>query len=279
MSGAYPLVPIPSSRNDQDRDSGDEMTSPPNDGTSRSTPAHSSARHSHHSRPRRVPYLPQPSDVHTSPDDPVSEQAAELLHEFVHPHHHHNSRDNLFETEEELDDAGDDAAVIAKEREEMRSRVWWRRPSALWYARFRIPLRNACSPNHSILRRFLSVIPFVLIASTTTAAPKIQVITRLVCKSLRPEYSDQSGADPPITFFSASDDEETKLCNADPVVQAASAEFVTCERFPRTLPERSNLTWSASSDYHCNRYLELPNYCILGISKLTPLHGQFYGSV
>jgi len=109
----------------------------------------------------------------------------------------------------------------------------------------------------------------VLIASTTTAAPKIQVITRLVCKTVRPEYSDRSGVDPPITFFSASDDEETKLCNADPVVQAAAAEFVTRKRFPRTLFRRSNLTASMSSDHHCNRYLELLNYRILGFGELT----------
>lgn len=81
--------------------------------------------------------------------------------------------------------------------------------------------------DNSVLRRFLCAIPFVLVASTTTAAPKVQVITRLVCKTLRPEYSDQSGTSSHVTF-SASDDEETKLCNADAAVQAASAEFVTC---------------------------------------------------
>jgi len=126
---AYPLTPItpshntPDGRDDPDRDSGQEM--------SRSaTSARSSARRSP-SRPRRVPYLPLPSDVPTNPDSPVSGQAAELIHEFVHPHHH-RSRENLLETEEELDDGGD-APIIAKELEEMRSRAWWKRPSALWY--------------------------------------------------------------------------------------------------------------------------------------------------
>jgi hypothetical protein len=71
------------------------------------------------------------------------------------------------------------------------------------------------------------MIPFVMAALTSTAAPKIQVITHLVCKTIRPEYGDRSGAEPKITFFSASDDEETELCNADPVVQAAAAEFLT----------------------------------------------------
>ncbi|KAF9647561.1 MFS general substrate transporter [Thelephora ganbajun] len=179
------------------------MSRPPNNRSSRSTSAHSSMRRSR-SRPRRVPYLPLPSDIPINPDSPVSEQAAELIHEFVHPHHH--SGENLLEPEEELDEANGDAPIIAKELEEMRSRAWWRRPSALW---------------------FLSLIPFVLAASTATAAPKIQAVTHLVCKTLRPGYTNRSGANPKITFFSASDDEETKLCNADPVVLAASAEFLT----------------------------------------------------
>lgn len=72
------------------------------------------------------------------------------------------------------------------------------------------------------------MIPFVLAASTSTAAPKVQVVTHLVCRTLRPEYRDSSGADYSAAFF-ASDDEETRLCNADPAVQAASAEFLTGE--------------------------------------------------
>ena len=136
VSASYPLTPLSSSRNaldsggDLDRDSGQEMSLPP----SRSeVSAHSSVRRSG-SRPRRVPYLPQSSDVHINPDSPVSEQAADLIHEFVHPHHRQHSRENLLETEEELDDTDSDAPIIAKELEEMQSRVWWRRPSALWYA-------------------------------------------------------------------------------------------------------------------------------------------------
>ena len=134
---AYPLTPlsssrnIPSGRDDFDRDSDQEMSRPSNNRTGGS--AHSPVRRSH-SRPRRVPHFPQPSDVHISPESPVSGQAAELIHEFIHPHHHHHSQESLLETEEEPDKAGDDAPIIAKELEEMQSRVWWRRPSALWYA-------------------------------------------------------------------------------------------------------------------------------------------------
>ena len=95
------------------------------------------------------------------------------------------------------------------------------------------------------------------------------MITQLVCKSLRPEYSNRSGAGTPTTFF-ASDDEESKLCNADPAVQAASAEFVTCKRLPRhpvRAPEPNPL--DLNSDHHCYWHSELHNYRILGIGKLT----------
>lgn len=84
------------------------------------------------------------------------------------------------------------------------------------------------------------MIPFVLSASTSVAAPKVQVVTYLVCKTLRPEYTDRSGAGRPSTFFFAPEADETKLCNADPVVQAASAEFLTCrclKRYPVRAPE------------------------------------------
>lgn len=133
---AYPLTPISPSRDTPDdtddpvRDGGQEMSRPHNDRASGSASANSTARRT---RPR-VPYLPQPSDVPINPDSPVSEQAAGLLHEFIHPHHHNHSEENLFATEEELDETDGDAPIIAKELEEMRSRVWWRRPSALWYA-------------------------------------------------------------------------------------------------------------------------------------------------
>lgn len=136
---AHSLTPTSPFRNTPDggddlvRDGDQEMTPSPNNRTGRSTSVHSAVGHSS-SRPSRAPHLPQPSDVDTNPEGPVSKQAAQLIHEFVHPHHHHHSQENLLEAEEELDEAGGDAPVIAKELEEMQSRVWWRRPSALWYA-------------------------------------------------------------------------------------------------------------------------------------------------
>ena len=124
---------------------------------------------------------------------------------------------------------------------------------------------RAQSPDHSTSRRFLCMMSFALVASTMTSAPKVQVITHLICKALRPEYTHRSGTGP--TVF-VSDDEETKLCNADPVVQAASAEFLASRYptyYPFRTPEANPLV--LESDYHCNRCSELLNYGVLGISK------------
>ena len=136
VSAAYPLIPLSSSHKSLDEpggDSGQPMSHPRNATSTGLTSAHSSVRWGR-SRPHQTPYLPLPSDVPTNPDNPVSGQAAELIHEFVHPHNHHHSRENLFGVEEEPDGPGGNTPVIAKELEEMQSRVWWKRPSALWYA-------------------------------------------------------------------------------------------------------------------------------------------------
>lgn len=130
---AYPLAPIPSTHNPHDQPggvSGQQMSLLPNDRSTRSTPAHSPLKQGR-SLPHHPSYIPLPTDVPTNPDNPVSEQAAELIHEFVHPHH---LREDPFGEEEEPDEPGGNTPVIAEELKEMRSRVWWRRPSALWYA-------------------------------------------------------------------------------------------------------------------------------------------------
>lgn len=142
----YPLTPIPSSPDDPGGDNSQEMSRLRHDRSSGSTSAHSPAKRGR-SHTHQAPCLPLPSDVPADPDSPVSEQAAELIHEFVHPHSHHRSRENLFGAEEP-DEAGGNEPVIAKELEEMRSRVWWRRPSALWCA------PQPCSPFKSALSRY-----------------------------------------------------------------------------------------------------------------------------
>ena len=141
----YPLSPLSSSRNFVDvlhepdkGSSGQQMSRrlplPDHGFSNKSASARPFIGHTSAgpSRPQHAPYLPLPSDIPADPDSPVSEQTAELLHEFVHPHHH-RSQENLHEADE-FDEPGGDASVIAKELEEMRSRVWWKRPSAVWYA-------------------------------------------------------------------------------------------------------------------------------------------------
>lgn len=54
------------------------------------------------------------------PDGTVSDETADLLHEFVHPSHHH---ENLF----------DEPTVAGDNDLELRlSLPWWKRPSSLW---------------------------------------------------------------------------------------------------------------------------------------------------
>ena len=149
-SAAYPLIPIPSSRNlldEPDGDNGQEMSRPRNDSPSRETSPHSTVKPGR-SHP---PYLPLPTDVPTNPDSPISEQVPQLIHESVHPHSNHQWGENLFGAEDEPDEADGDAPVIAKELEEMQSRVWWKRPSALWYAL--IPVHTHPGPLQSVLSR------------------------------------------------------------------------------------------------------------------------------
>jgi hypothetical protein len=73
------------------------------------------------------------------------------------------------------------------------------------------------------------------------------------------------GDHPAPTFFSASSNEETRLCNADPVVQAASAEFLTCKRVHVGTDGDNSLI--LDSDHHRNWYSQLFDDCVLGICE------------
>jgi hypothetical protein len=81
---------------------------------------------------RSAPYLPNgPADL-IFPSGVVGEEAADLLHDFVHPSHHHSPDATLFEGEEEDNEEPEDE-VDARERARMAERPWWRRPSPVWY--------------------------------------------------------------------------------------------------------------------------------------------------
>lgn len=60
-------------------------------------------------------------------DGTITEQTAELLHEFVHPHQH--TEDTLVEDPEEDQDAAVDAELKARAK-----LPWWKHASPYWCA-------------------------------------------------------------------------------------------------------------------------------------------------
>ncbi|EPQ58298.1 MFS general substrate transporter [Gloeophyllum trabeum ATCC 11539] len=116
-------------------------------------------------------YLPDgPADL-ILPDGPVGEHTAELLHEFIHPHRH-EGEDTLVED----DDAGDDdeEREIDAEWEARKALPWWRTPSPYW---------------------FLAMIPFSSLTMSAIMAPKIEIMTRIACRTHKPEYTSHTPAD------------------------------------------------------------------------------------
>lgn len=80
---------------------------------------------------QRTGYIPQGEEIFL-PDAPVDEQAAELLHEFMHPHHHEES--TLLDPED-LDSPITDEEEDEGHAEEVASwkkLPWWKRPSPYW---------------------------------------------------------------------------------------------------------------------------------------------------
>ncbi|KDQ61041.1 hypothetical protein JAAARDRAFT_32037 [Jaapia argillacea MUCL 33604] len=125
-----------------------------------------------HASAQSIPYLPDgPADL-LLPEGQVGEEAAELLHEFIHPHHH--------PVEETLPEdgppPGDDGPLGSSDQAELEVRKnlpWWKRPSPYW---------------------FITTVPFTAITTAGTMAPKIELYTQLACKVHRPEYSTDHGA-------------------------------------------------------------------------------------
>jgi hypothetical protein len=156
----------------------------------------------------------------------------------VHPGHHRGDHTLVEEEEEPVEDA--DAA----ERARMAQRPWWKRPSPLW---------------------FLAMAPLSTLAGGATVAPRVEILTMLVCDHLKPEYTaghgmedlgihtpswgsraiDRLGVSSVSPFWERGDAAETavfvpttleigvngtipsnpKLCKTDPVVQAGVAKL------------------------------------------------------
>ncbi|KIY72114.1 MFS general substrate transporter [Cylindrobasidium torrendii FP15055 ss-10] len=125
------------------------------------------SRSASQSRSQTDALLTDPANMVLS-DGTITEQTAELLHEFVHPHQH--TEDTLV-AEGPYED--EDAAVDA----ELKARAklpWWKRPSPYW---------------------ILAMMPVSSISFTSTIAPRIEVYTQLACAYHRPEIfelQDQS---------------------------------------------------------------------------------------
>lgn len=79
-----------------------------------------------------ISYLPTGPSALIEPDGQIGEEAAELLHEFIHPHHH--AEDTLIaEVEEGEEDEDDDDGAFEEAIEEWRRGLpWWKRPSPWW---------------------------------------------------------------------------------------------------------------------------------------------------
>ncbi|KAI0362392.1 MFS general substrate transporter [Trametes cingulata] len=166
-------------------------------------------RGSRHTTASSIALLPQGPDDLMVPGGSVGEEAAELLHEFVHPHHH--------ESEETLAEEGGPSGASAGENEEeepfkvdrewRKKLPWWKRPSPWW---------------------FLAYVPFSAIAMTITAAAKIELYTYLACQVHKPVVNPDRDV---LSFGSATnatftlDEPSQRVCHADPVVSAAVAEL------------------------------------------------------
>ncbi|KZT09660.1 MFS general substrate transporter [Laetiporus sulphureus 93-53] len=168
-----------------------------------------------------VPYLPDNPDALVNPDGQIGDEAAELLHEFVHPHRH-DSDETLTADEEPREEADgsleNDDLLEEAVLEWRQSLPWWKRPSPWW---------------------FIFLVPFSAIAISATMAPRIQIYTQLVCDAYKPEFKAGRGADKsPMSLLSAVarssymlstvtalDDRTYELCAADPVVQQAVSKL------------------------------------------------------
>ncbi|GBE82104.1 hypothetical protein SCP_0404840 [Sparassis crispa] len=162
-------------------------------------------------------YIPFGPEELINPDAPVSEEVAELLQEFVHPHRHESEQTLVQEAADEV--CADDEIDTAKQPLDL---PWWKRPSPWW---------------------FLVLIIISSVAAGATMAPRVSVYTRLACDTYKPEYSRVGRNPDNLTLLSPHannmssvvpsggmastppSDRDWALCASDPVVQAAVAKL------------------------------------------------------
>ena len=77
-----------------------------------------------------VPYLPIGPTALIDPDGQIGDEAAELLHEFVHPHH---QADYTLVEDDEGEEGDEDDGAFEQAILNWRSALpWWKRPSPWW---------------------------------------------------------------------------------------------------------------------------------------------------
>ncbi|KAK7467283.1 hypothetical protein VKT23_004340 [Stygiomarasmius scandens] len=139
-----------------------------------------------------TPSIPARPESLVLVDGAVSEEATELLHEFVHPHH--RQEETLYEPE----------PVPELVKEESQLVPWWKRPSPWW---------------------LICMLPLTSVTMAATLAPKVEIYTLLVCAQHKPEIFDS--LDMSINAINALGEAKPNLCATDPVVQANVARLST----------------------------------------------------
>ncbi|OCH93392.1 MFS general substrate transporter [Obba rivulosa] len=167
-----------------------------------------------------VPYLPQDAEGLLFPnlDAQIGEGAAELLQEFVHLRRHESEGTVVDEDAADpegglvLDDLPDEHGPARDQ-----GLPWYKKSSPWW---------------------ILSFVPFSTIVLAATVAPRIEILTRIACDALRPDYTVGRGREDEDLFgqlyalnsseprLGAFDDPNWKLCASDPVVMAAVAKLL-----------------------------------------------------
>ena len=105
--------------------------------------ASSRARYSRNSSRASLAYTPVPENL-ILPEGPIGEEAAELLHELVHPRHR-DEEGALFGDRADDDQGSEDGDSDTSSVLQRAKLPWYKRPSPLWYARFQM-LRCSSDP-------------------------------------------------------------------------------------------------------------------------------------
>ncbi|KAF9246164.1 major facilitator superfamily domain-containing protein [Melanogaster broomeanus] len=197
---------------------------------------------------QRTSYIPQPGPTFF-PDGTLDERAAEVLHDYVHPHQQEaytllgEDMDSPVTDDEEEDDHVVEVAS-------WKRLPWWKRPSPYWLV-FGIPIGS--------------------IGFSATFAPRVAMYTSLACRVHMPEIVSSGLSSPyPWSTTNAADilplphgldgngdtmvDHSPQKCASDPVVQAVVARLTAV--LTTTMGILSCLTagwWGSLSDRYGRR--------------------------